>query len=121
MNKEHGIQVYGIANCDSVRKARSWLAGKGLTTPFHDFKKKGVDAVKLKTWVDQCGWQKVLNRKGTTWRQLTDEQKSAVVDEPTAIKAMLEQPSLSKRPVIEWSEQRVTVGWDEAMYEQQLP
>ena len=106
--------VYGIPHCDSVKKARAWLAARGLEYRFHDFKKDGLPADRLDTWIAAAGWERVLNRKGTTWRRLDDAARADVVDARTARAAMLAQPSLVKRPVIEWDGSRITVGFDPA-------
>lgn len=103
--------VYGIPNCDSVKKARTWLADHGLNAHFHDFKKQGVPAPELKTWLDALGWETVLNRKGTTWRQLDDAVKAGVNDSASAEKVMLAQASTIKRPVIRWPSGKITVGY----------
>ncbi len=100
--------VYGIPNCDTVKKARVWLAEHGLDYQFHDFKKLGVPPEHLKAWVDAVGWEKVLNRKGTTWRKLDPATQAAVVDAASATQLLLQEPSVIKRPVVEWAEHRAT-------------
>lgn len=95
------MKLYGIPNCSTVKKARTWLAGHALDVPFHDFRKQGVDATWLRKLVAQMGWQALINMRGTTWRKLTDEEKAAVVDEHSAIALMMAQPSVIKRPVLE--------------------
>ena len=105
------ITVYGIPNCDSVKKARQWLDSQGLPYVFHDFKKQGVPASALADWVRSAGWEVVLNRKGTTWRKLDASVQSSVVDAATAQALMLEQPSVIKRPVIRWTSGRISVGF----------
>ena len=106
--------VYGIPNCDSVKKARAWLAARGTGHVFHDFRKAGLPVDALDAWIAAAGWERVLNRKGTTWRRLDDSQRAAVVDAASARAAMLSEPSLVKRPVIEWGDGRITVGFDPA-------
>ncbi|TXI62706.1 MAG: ArsC family reductase [Limnohabitans sp.] len=103
--------VYGIPNCDSVKKARVWLSQQGLDFEFHDFKKQGVPEAKLEGWLQACGWEVVLNRKGTTWRQLDSATQAAVQDAASAKALMLQQASVIKRPVIEWPSGNVTVGY----------
>jgi len=103
--------VYGIPNCDSVKKARVWLREQGLDYDFHDFKKKGVPEARLKHWLQACGWEMVLNRKGTTWRQLDAATQSAVTDAASAGALMLQQASVIKRPVIDWPSGTTTVGY----------
>jgi len=103
--------VYGIPNCDSVKKARAWLSEHGLDHAFHDFKKQGVPEAKLDAWLKACGWEVVLNRKGTTWRQLDVATQARVVDAATAKALMLAQASVIKRPVIAWPSGQTTVGF----------
>lgn len=104
------LTLYGIANCDSVRKARARLAAAGHQPHFHDFKKAGLDEAALRRWVQSAGWTVVLNRRGTSWRALDAAAQAAVVDEGGAVARMLSQPSLVKRPVVEWSDGAITVG-----------
>lgn len=92
--------LYGIPNCDTVKKARAWLAAAGVDYTFHDYKKQGVPAGALERWCAALEWTTVLNRAGTTFRQLSDADK-ADIDDPKAIALMLAQPSLIKRPIIE--------------------
>ena len=109
--KNKPITVYGIPNCDSVKKARTWLTDQGLAYTFHDFKKQGVPAEELAQWVAAAGWQTVLNRKGTTWRKLEAATQAAVVDSASAQALMCEQTSVIKRPVIAWPSGKITVGY----------
>ncbi len=105
--------MYGIANCDTVKKARAWLQGRA-DARFHDFKKEGVPADRLDAWLAQVGWQTLVKRKGTTWRRL-DAAAQAAVDGPAAARAlMLREPSVIKRPVVEWPDGTVTAGFSEA-------
>ena len=106
------MRLYGISNCDSVKRARAWLAEQGVAHEFHDFKKAGVPAVALKAWVAALGWEALLNRRGTTWRQLDAATQAAVVDAAKARALMLAQPSAIKRPVVEWPDGNVSVGFD---------
>ncbi len=94
------VTFYGIPNCDTVKKARGWLDGEGIAYIFHDYKKAGADADKLAAWCDAAGWETVLNRAGTTFRKLPDADK-ADLTQAKAIKLMLDQPSMIKRPVVE--------------------
>ena len=103
--------VYGIPNCDSVKKARTWLTEHALEYEFHDFKKQGVPEQHLQRWLQSCGWELVLNRKGTTWRKLDGATQAAVVDSPSAAQLMQEQASVIKRPVIEWPSGAITIGY----------
>ena len=104
--------VYGIANCDTVKRARAWLAGCGAVVQFHDFKKAGVPADQLDGWIAAVGWQRLLNRQGSTWRKLDDGAKAAVVDAASARALMLAQASVIKRPVVAWPGGEITVGFD---------
>jgi Spx/MgsR family transcriptional regulator len=103
--------VYGIPNCDTVKKARTWLSDQGLEFTFHDFKKQGVPAAELDTWLAALGWETLLNRKGTTWRKLDATVQAGVSDSATAKVVMLEHASTIKRPVIAWPSGKVTVGY----------
>ena len=105
------IILYGIPNCDTVKKARAWLTGQGLAYSFHDFKKAGVPPERLAAWEDALGWQKLLNRQGTTWRKLDAAVQSGVTDAASAQALMRAQPSVIKRPVVEWGHD-TTVGFD---------
>ena len=105
------IQVYGIANCDSVKKVRVWLDTHGVAYAFHDYKKHGVPETELKRWVAAKGWEIVLNRKGTTWRALDESIKASVVNDASAIAVMLANASTIKRPVVTRGE-AVVVGVD---------
>jgi len=91
------IKIYGIPNCDTMKKARKWLEKNNLEAEFHDYKKSGVPEKHLKQWVKKAGWQVVLNKRGTTWRKLNDNIKNNI-DEASAIQVMLDNPSAIKRP-----------------------
>ena len=104
------ITVYGIPNCDTVKKARAWLAEHGVEHAFHDFKKQGVPEAALDHWLASVGWERVLNRQGTTWRKLDAAAQAAVTDAAHAKALMLAQPSVIKRPVVQWAD-AVTVGF----------
>lgn len=110
------ITVFGIPNCDTMKKARRWLESHDLAYEFHDYKKRGVPETKLRSWVKQAGWETVLNKRGTTWRKLDDNIKSNVNNE-SAIKIMLEHPSIIKRPVLE-SGNILLIGFKEDEYQQ---
>jgi arsenate reductase (glutaredoxin) len=92
--------LYGIPNCDTVKKARAWLAGRGIEPAFHDYKKLGVPVALLDGWIAALGWETLLNRKGTTWRKLDPARQAAVQDAASARTLMLEQPSVIRRPVL---------------------
>jgi arsenate reductase (glutaredoxin) len=108
------ITLYGIPNCDTVKRARAWLQAHGREVVFHDFKKAGVPADRLDAWTRTAGWERVLNRQGTTWRKLDDATRAAVVDAASAKRLMRDQASVIKRPVVEWADGAITVGFDEA-------
>jgi len=110
------MKLYGIPNCSTVKKARAWLAEHGNDVPFHDFKKQGVDAAWLQEVCRQTGWQALLNTRGTTWRKLSDADKAAAGDEAGAIRLMMAQPSVIKRPVLE-RDGRYHLGFAEDQYQ----
>lgn len=105
------VVVYGIVNCDSVKKVRVWLDTRSVAYTFHDYKKQGVPAAELKRWVAATGWEAVLNRKGTTWRGLDESVKASVVDGGSAMAVMLNHASTIKRPIVT-SGTTVIVGVD---------
>lgn len=108
--------VYGIPNCDTVKKARAWLQAQGHTFDFHDYKKQGVPTERLSSWVAEVGWEKLVNRQGTTWRKLDPAIQAGVTDAASAKALMCSQPSVIKRPVIERDGRVLGVGFDpEAM------
>jgi arsenate reductase (glutaredoxin) len=107
-----GLKLYGIANCDTVKKARAFLAGRGVAVEFHDFKKLGVPQQQLAQWVGALGWNPLVNRHGSTWRKLDETAQQAVVDARSAIELMRSAPSVIKRPVVEWPDGETTVGFD---------
>ena len=110
--------LYGIPNCDTVKKARAWLSEHGVVHDFHDFKKLGVPEAALDQWLAQLGWELLVNRKGTTWRQLNEATRASVVDAASARPVLLAHPSLIKRPVVRWTgaTNTVTVGFDAARW-----
>jgi arsenate reductase (glutaredoxin) len=113
MNKP-AITLYGIRNCDTVKKARDWLTERGVDYQFHDFKLLGVPVPQIDRWLAAAGWERLLNRQGPTWRKLADATKASVVDAPSARAVMLASPSVIKRPVVEWghtASSAVTVGF----------
>ena len=106
------INVYGISNCDTVKKARAWLTEQALTHTFHDFKKQGVPVEKLPAWASAVGWKRLLNRQSATWRKL-DSASQADANSPQGAQAlMVANPSVIKRPVVQWRNGDVTVGFD---------
>jgi len=108
------IKIFGIPNCDTMKKARKWLEDNNLDYEFHDYKKQGVPEKSLKQWVKNAGWETVLNRRGTTWRKLDDEIKNNI-DEASSIQVMLDNPSTIKRPVLE-REDTLIIGFKEDDY-----
>ena len=117
--KYTAIVVYGIPNCDTVKKARTWLTDQGYDHIFHDFKKQGLPEQALDHWLNVAGWEKVLNRKGTSWRKLTPEEQASVTSADTAKPFLLANPSLIKRPVIEWHQNKVvemTIGFQPELW-----
>lgn len=108
------LTLYGIKNCDTVKKARAWLAQHDIAYRFHDLRADGLDAARLQRWVKAVGWETLLNTRGTTWRQLPDADKQAL-DATGAIKLMLAHPTLIKRPVVEHGA-TVIVGFNAATY-----
>jgi Spx/MgsR family transcriptional regulator len=108
------ITIYGIKNCDTMKKARTWLEAQGVDYRFHDYKAVGIDAEHLNAWCDAAGWETVLNRAGTTFKKLDDAQK-ADLSRDTAIALMLAQPSMIKRPVLE-AKGKITVGFKPEPY-----
>jgi len=108
------ITLYGIPNCDTVKRARAWLQAQGRDVAFHDFKKAGVPADRLDAWAEAVGWERLVNRSGTTWRKLDDAVRAAVVDAASAKRLMRDQASVIKRPVVEWADGAITVGFDAA-------
>jgi arsenate reductase len=107
--------IYGIKNCDTMKKARTWLEAHGVAYEFHDYKVAGIDAARLQRWVAKMGWEVLLNRAGTTFRKLPDAQKSGLT-ERKAIALMLAQPSMIKRPVLELGD-TLLVGFKPEAYE----
>ncbi|MBT8129611.1 MAG: ArsC family reductase [Gammaproteobacteria bacterium] len=112
------ITIYGIPNCDTMKKARRWLEANGVEYTFHDYRKLGVPERNLREWVKEAGWETVLNRRGTTWRKL-DEQVKDTIDTESAVQIMLDNPSIIKRPVLE-SGRRLLIGFNESDYQQLL-
>jgi arsenate reductase len=112
------ITIYGIPNCDTVKKARIWLADQGLMHAFYDYKKRGVPADQLPAWTQAVGWEKLLNRQGTTWRKLDAAAQAGATDATSAQALMLANPSVIKRPVVEWGGNAgpITVGFDAARW-----
>ena len=110
------IMLYGIPNCDSMKKARKWLAEHDVAYDFHDYKKLGIDEALLRGWIAGMGWEVLLNRRGMMWRKLTPEQRDNI-DEQSAVEIMLSTPSIIKRPMLV-KDDLILVGFDETKYEE---
>lgn len=110
------ITLFGIPNCDTVKKARAWLTAHGIDYQFHDFKKQGVPPEHLAAWMTTLGWEKLLNRKGTSWRKLDAAAQATAVDAESTAKLLMLNASLIKRPVVEWtnlpSKNDISVGFE---------
>jgi arsenate reductase len=113
--KKAAVTIYGIPNCDTMKKARAWLDQHGVEYVFHDYKKEGIDAKRLERWSRAVGWEILLNRAGTTFRKLSDAAK-ADLNEKKAIALMLDQPSIIKRPVLEFGGGKPLVGFKPDIY-----
>ena len=114
MNAAPSLTLYGIKNCDTVKKARAWLDGHGVGYAFHDYKSAGIEPERLRGWAKEVGWERLLNRSGTTFRKLPDALKQDL-DEAKAIALMVDQPSMIRRPVVEGAGGLV-VGFDAVRY-----
>ena len=113
------MKLYGIPNCETVKKARAWLDSNRVAYDFHDYKKQGADAGRIARWVDEAGWEVVLNRRGTTFRALPDADK-ADIEAAKAVALMAAHPSCIKRPVVEWANGAITVGFAPDAWSQRL-
>lgn len=110
------MKLYGIANCDTVKKTRAWLAQNDITVEFHDYKKLGLDAATAAAWLQQVDWQSLINRNGLTWRGLDAARKLQIVDNASALALMLEKTSVIKRPVLVRDASVLHIGFDAASY-----
>jgi len=108
--------VYGIKNCNTVKSATDWLKKNKIDFEFHDYKTKGITAPKLKEWIGQVGWESLVNKRGTTWRQLDESAQKKVINDKAAIDLMIEKTSVIKRPLIEKNGKVVVLGFDETEY-----
>ena len=109
-------KIYGIKSCDTMKKTFAWFDGAGVAYDFHDYKKSGIDPATLTRWCAQLGWEALVNKRGSTWRKLTPEQQ-AIPDTAAAIALMQAQPSLIRRPVVEFAGGELVVGLDPAAFE----
>src|SRR4029079_16840101 len=114
------ITIYGIKNCDTMKKARAWLDKRGVDYAFHDYKTAGIDRERLERWSKKLGWETLLNRAGTTFRKLPDKDKTAL-DAGKAIALMLDQPSMIKRPVLDLGGGTLLVGFKPEAYAESVP
>jgi Spx/MgsR family transcriptional regulator len=110
--------VYGIPNCNTVKKALDWLKANQIEFEFHDYKKKGISKAKLEAWAAELGWEALLNKKGTTWRMLPQDVQAGITSKERAFELMIEKPSLIKRPVVE--SKPLLLGFDEQLYAKNL-
>ena len=108
--------LYGIPNCDTVRKARDWLTSHDITYEFHDFKKQGLPVDLVDVWIKAVGFEKLLNRRGPTWRKLDEAVQASVVDAASAVTVMKLNSSVIKRPVVQWPDGHITVGFDAGIW-----
>lgn len=110
------IKLYGIPNCNTVKKARDWLTQHDIAVEFHDFKKSGLNVDTAQNWLQQRDWSDIINRKGLTWRGLSDEQKQQVTNDSSALALMMEKTSVIKRPLLEQDGNLLHIGFDAAAY-----
>jgi arsenate reductase len=111
------MKLYGIPNCDTVKKARAWLTGHGVAYEFHDFKKHGITEALLADWLKQVGWQRLLKKTGPTWGKLPAEMKASIKDDASALPLMLQHPNVIKRPVLVHDGKVLMTGFTENDYE----
>jgi Spx/MgsR family transcriptional regulator len=112
------LTLYGIANCDTIKKARRWLDDRGIDYRFHDYRKDGIDKAQLQAWADELGWENLLNRRGTTWRRLSEAERQGL-DQKRAVRLLMQYPSMIKRPLLDTGSQRL-LGFDADRYQQVL-
>ncbi len=110
------IKLYGIPNCDTVKKARTWLASHDISAEFHDFKKHGISPELAQRWLQQSTWEQLINRKGLTWRGLSEELKTSINNNAAAQQLMLDKTSVIKRPLLEQDGKLLHIGFDDAAY-----
>ncbi len=114
------LKLYGIPNCNTVKKARDWLENKHIAYEFHDFKKQGVSQQILENWLAQISHEKLINRTGLTWRSLDDNTKTGIIDNASAIALMQAKISVIKRPIVEKNGKILCLGFEEAAYKEHL-
>jgi Spx/MgsR family transcriptional regulator len=113
------VEVYGIPNCDTIKKALNWLKDNKIAVTFHDYKKEGISQKKLSDWCKLVGWETLLNKKSATWRGLSAEQQAGIINQAAAIELMMENNSIIKRPVVEVGK-KILVGFNEVALKQEL-
>ena len=113
------LTVYGIRNCNTMKKAFAWLDEHGVDYAFHDYKKQGLDRDRVEQWLDQAGWESLINKRGMTWRRLAAETRDNM-DRETAIEVMLDNPSIIRRPLIEREDGEIMLGFDQDRYQETL-
>lgn len=111
------MKLYGIPNCNTVKKARDWLDANNISYEFHDFKKQGIDEATIQSWLTLYPWEKLINRAGLTWRGLDDATKSSITDNASATALMQAKTSVIKRPILERDEQILALGFSESDYQ----
>ena len=114
------MKVYGIKNCNTVKSALDWLNKNKIQFEFHDYKKSGVTAATLHDWCKQVGWESLVNKRGTTWRQLDESVQKKITNEKAAVSLMMEKTSVIKRPLIEENGKVILLGFDEEEYKTKL-
>jgi len=110
------MKIYGIPNCNTVKKAQDWLKENQINFEFHDFKKLGINESKLKEWSDKLGWETLVNKRGTTWKKLDSEIQASIITENAAFKLMMDKTSIIKRPVLE-NGSNLLLGFDAEQYQ----
>lgn len=113
------MKIYGIPNCNTVKKALDWLKANQVDFEFHDFKKLGINESKLQEWADVFGWEALVNKRGTTWKKLDADTQNSIVSDKTAFSILQEKPSMIKRPVLETAD-GLLLGFDESKYQELL-
>ena len=116
MTTPNGITLYGISNCDTIKKARRWLGDHGIEYRFHDYRKDGLSLQQLQNWSEELDWEQLLNKRGTTWRQLPEEQKASI-NKDQALTLMVEYPAMIKRPLLETGTEK-HLGFKPNLYKQ---
>lgn len=118
MDSKSLFKLYGIKNCDTIKKARRWLEEQGVAYQFHDYRADGLNEQLLRDFVERLGWQPLLNTRGTTWRKLDEAQRNACDNADAAIALMLEQPAIIKRPLLDDGKGRALLGFSSESYQQ---